>query len=283
MWKKLCGVLIVAGCGSYAAQPFDAGLLPEDAGLHKDADPSVDASSVDGAADAPPGVPCGGKACPARMVCVPVSGAPFCIDAWEASRAEYEEAMTTAPIAGQDARCQWNQSYLSVPPAIGPDPALPVVGIDWCDALAYCKQKGKRLCRTIGGGKDGTGPEQEWYLACSGLATKLFPYGNTSEPDACVLGKGAGDKSLVRPTGTKSTCEGGVPGLYEMLGNVHEWVDREPDRGDAGYTRLDYVSFAGGGWSQIASDTCLTFTLAFTFPRDNPAGDIGVRCCADPR
>jgi formylglycine-generating enzyme len=120
-------------------------------------------------------------------------------------------------------------------------------------------------------------------MACSALGANLFPYGNTNNPDACVIGKGSAGSNLVRATGGASACQGGIPGLYEMLGNVHEWADRELERGDGGYAPTDNVSFVGGAWGQVVTDTCLTYTAAFARARNQPSFDIGVRCCADPQ
>jgi formylglycine-generating enzyme len=273
---RLFGLLCVA-CVSYSSEP---GLASIDAGEF-DARTILkpDAMRTE-AGRGPAGATCGGsKQCPARMVCVPHPIRAFCIDSWEASVAEYQAATSMLSTTGQDARCTWNDSYT---PAfvLGTNPELPVVGVDFCDALAYCKSRGKRLCQKVGGGGDGSASEGEWYNACSETGAKLFPYGGNVSQPLCVIGLGPNANGSVRRTGGPSSCEGGVQGLYEMVGNVHEWVDRTLAVG--GTPRDDSASFAGGAWGQGSGDTCLTLASAFGAARALRGNDVGIRCCADP-
>jgi formylglycine-generating enzyme len=237
---------------------------------------SMDAGGNDSDVD-PLGVVCGGKRCPTQMVCVPHPTRAFCIDPWEASVREYQNATLT--VAGQDPRCTWNTSFKPAF-ATGTSPDLPVVGIDFCDALAYCKARGKRLCQKVSGRIGAPASEGEWYNACSEIGTRLFPYGGVVSKPLCVIGLGTGSIASVRQVGVASKCEGGYPGLYEMIGNVHEWVDRTTSMGAT--PQDDGVSFVGGAWGQASGDTCLTLASAFGAARAFQANDLGVRCCADP-
>src|SRR5687768_8948875 len=116
------------------------------------------------------------------MVRVPLEAGGFCIDAHETTRGEYMEFLEEGAAAPQQAHCAWNESF---EPTEGQndDVNLPVVGVDFCDAEAYCYWAGKRLCGKIGGGGTefddyASAMESEWQAACSRAGTRLFPYGN---------------------------------------------------------------------------------------------------------
>jgi hypothetical protein len=54
------------------------------------------------------------------------------------------------------------------------------VCVDWCDAHAYCKPVGKRLCGKIGGGPNlyadyASASSSEWYRACSSGGSFTYP------------------------------------------------------------------------------------------------------------
>lgn len=97
-----------------------------------------------------------------------------------------------------------------------PAPAddLPVVYVFWCQASAYCHWAGKSLC--------GRGAMQavqsDWHRACAGPEATAFPYGDVFEPDACNVGT-----DQLEPVGSRPSCEGSIPGLYDLGGNVSEF------------------------------------------------------------
>ena len=125
----------------------------------------------------------------------------------------------------------------------GPEfPDHPVVGVSWFDACAFAEWAGGRLVT-----------EAEWeYAARGGLVGKKYPFG-----DEIGLAK-----ANYARTGTAGTVPVGsyAPnrfGLYDMCGNVVEWVaDRydptyyarapriDPSGPEAGKHRL----IRGGGW-----------------------------------
>jgi formylglycine-generating enzyme required for sulfatase activity len=97
--------------------------------------------------------------------------------------------------------------------------------VDWCDAFAYCRDRGKRLCGSIAGGtvpagKDVDTSYSQWVRACAGgTAASVYPYGAADTTKCNVNG------AMLHDTGSYPECEGSVPGLFDMSGNVAEIDD----------------------------------------------------------
>ncbi|MBN1163747.1 MAG: formylglycine-generating enzyme family protein [Candidatus Krumholzibacteriota bacterium] len=97
-------------------------------------------------------------------------------------------------------------------------PDLPVVGVSWADAQKYAEWVGKRLPT-----------EAEWeYAARGGLIDKDYPNGDKWTKERARQA-GPGWNNLLDPV---ETYEPNGLGLYDMSGNVWEWVY---DRYSAGY------------------------------------------------
>ncbi|WP_146591861.1 formylglycine-generating enzyme family protein [Puniceibacterium confluentis] len=101
-------------------------------------------------------------------------------------------------------------------------PDHPVVQIAWYDAFAYCRWAGLRLPR-----------EAEWeFAARGGLARKKFPWGNEMMPGGVhAMNTWQGEFPAINTAedGWVGTAPvGSYPpngyGLYDMTGNVWEWV-----------------------------------------------------------
>jgi len=84
----------------------------------------------------------------------------------------------------------------------------PVVFVTFFDAQAYCEWVGKRLPT-----------EFEWEKAARGPEGFLFPWGNAYDP-AMLNGKDSGQRRTL-PVGT---FPANPYGLFDMAGNVKEWV-----------------------------------------------------------
>ncbi len=256
-----------------SAPPADASL--EDRTLVDGNPVGVDASA-DAAQDArvDSRSPCPSDAGPTMVLAGSV-----CIDATEVTRAQYQAFLATSPsLASAPPECAFKTSF--VPAGAWPPPAgaesLPVIFVDWCDATAYCKWAGKRVCGSRQGGplktNQGGSTTSQWYYACSNDGLRNYPYGTTLDPKAC------NDRELEagapKPVATMATCDAGYGGLFDVVGNVQEWFDG-CDLADAA-TRVNDMCLLGGGSFDTPNSSCNTI---FVGPRSLTFFDLGIRCC----
>ncbi len=251
--------------------------------------------------------------CPTEMVQVDVpqdDGAmvSFCIDRLEVTNADYLHFLANAaPTPSTDPLCGWNTTY---EPSVHPDASdalFPVLGVDWCDARDYCKAHKKRLCGNLFGGAQPTDhldlKDDQWFAACSNNNEAPYPYGTTDasfaacrdcDPDAGCDASAPIGPDAAAVVGSIGTCEGGVPGLFDMSGNAWEWQDSCSDDGlDAGKhaPEYDHCYRRGGGYDvpHVAdgggnvSDKCLACAACSSgrTQRRNRPLDTGLRCCLD--
>ncbi len=242
-------------------------------------------SDADAARDAPAG-PCAGTCgtpgcgpCPSAGL---VSASGYSIAGHEVTVSEYEAFLAVNPsLLIQPSYCSWNASYVPTTgwPVVGRD-SHPVSHVDWCDAWAYCRWAGRRLCGRVGGGPNGyneygNAAQSEWYAACSAGGTLTYPYGSTYSGTTCnSQDYGAG--SAV-PVGSAVSCEGGLPGLFDMSGNVYEW-----DSACANETGgTDSCRVRGGSYAFVPFGANLRCDNDFAVSRSTTLPDLGIRCCAD--
>jgi sulfatase modifying factor 1 len=226
--------------------------------------------------------PCPGRGAVGVRVAV-ASG--FCIDSTEVSRAEYAEfiAEREGDSSGQPSGCSWNDSYLpsaSWPPGAG-ELALPVVAVDWCDAAAYCLWAGKALCGRIGGGalaptamNDPTA--SMWYTACSRAGERAYPYGTSFQSTACIGGGLLGPAAV----GSTASCEGGYEGIFDLSGNIEEWIDSCDATSAGAAAAQDSCLSLGGNYSDGATLlSCVGVSDQMQFRKTREAWR-GFRCCS---
>ena len=175
-------------------------------------------------------------------------------------------------VSGQVPECSWNDSF---EPASAQQPAThPVTNVDFCDAAAFCAWADKRLCGRLGGGTlelddVPVTSKSEWFSACGGAKGQPFPYGSSHVDGACNDATGHGS---IAPVASFPACTGVYPGLYDMVGNVAEWVDAC----DAKHDGWDGCETIGGSFMNTLP--CSGSGLRH---RDQREPSLGFRCCAD--
>jgi gamma-glutamyl hercynylcysteine S-oxide synthase len=122
----------------------------------------------------------------------------YLMDKYEVSNKDYGDFRAT----GHAAPAYWDDPRLN-------KPEQPVVGVNWEDAKTFCEYRGKRLPT-----------EAEWEKAARGPKANLYPWGNDFDPAKINYGK---NHDATMPV--DSYPEGAsYYGLYNMAGNVFEWV-----------------------------------------------------------
>lgn len=233
------------------------------------------------------------------MISAPDPADDFCIDSTEVTVSDYKEFLDAMvdPMMQNNECKSWNNTFdaatfgnacdlFNFGQAVMNEPERPMVCVDFCDAHTYCKWAGKRLCGKIGGAKlgfnsTGDAAQSQWYRACSDGGLQSFPYGNTFEAQSCVgnefdgvLGYN-GMTDYAHPAGSTATCEGSVPGLFDMSGNVWEWEDACNGTNGIG----DNCIRRGG--SYFVAEIDLPCTSASAVTRESAFRTTGFRCCAD--
>jgi formylglycine-generating enzyme required for sulfatase activity len=213
----------------------------------------------------------------------------YSIGRTEVTRCQYQVWLDTNPQTNQQpSYCSWNttftpssicmaSSYVCQGASCGNHPQ---VCVDWCDAYAYCKGVGKRLCGKRGGranvyGAGASARPSQWYNAClSDGSNNAYPYGSTYSGSTCN-GKDAGKGTTV-PVGSMSGCQSmvaGYEGVYDLSGNVWEWEDSCD--GTAG--QQDLCRVRGGSFGDY--DSHLRCDYVIDGVRYGAYDYIGLRCC----
>jgi hypothetical protein len=212
--------------------------------------------------------------CPSGMAMV---ASRFCVDKWEGSLLEKQSDGSTqlwspyeTPL---DGHVYVAQTVANV---------VPQAYISAAQSEAACKEAGKRLCAPV-----------EWRAACGGSQGYAFPYGPTRIKNKCrdsgtapmlvfhadTAKRGWGMSELnddrlnqldntVAKTGAYTECVNDY-GVYDMVGNLHEWTADPNGTFQGGY----YLDTSEHG------DGCAYRTIAHHFKYHDYSN--GFRCCAD--
>jgi hypothetical protein len=174
----------------------------------------------------------------------------------------------------------WQRDTAYVPKAIVRSGVTPQGYTSRQVAEAACANAGKRLCTM-----------DEWTTACRGERRTKFPYGATYRQGACNVFREAhparilygsysaghldprlnqiavDGEPLLRPTGATTECRStwGPDAVYDMVGNIDEWVD-DPEG-----------TFAGGFYSRDTRNGC--DARVSTHPASYFDYSLGARCC----
>ena len=172
--------------------------------------------------------------------------AEYWIDQREISNGEYADFLAATE---QEAPQSWTDG--SFPADQG---EYPVVGVTWDQAKAYCEWANKRLPT-----------EAEWEVAARGVTGRLYPWGDNQQ--AVKL-----PSSGTYAVGSKTTNQSPF-GVFDMAGNVWEWVD-EPYAPIAEEQRL-----LRGGANDFLKD--MAYRLAGDPSIPTMFASAGIRCAAD--
>ncbi|MFT4570906.1 MAG: sulfatase activating formylglycine-generating enzyme [Hyphomicrobiaceae bacterium] len=202
----------------------------------------------------------GRPASAAEPVWVADSSGAFSIMATEATVAGYRAcvAAQACEIEQVNTVCNYSKDELL---------DHPLNCVTYYGAEQYCSFVDARVCT-----------ESEWLGACGGSEAKQFPYGTTFDRGACNVGSveqtAAGRERGTSAAGSIESCEGGLSGLFDMAGNVSEWVDA---------CKETYCKFRGG--SYLTNEPTERFAACSGVCSGNQkslqSGTVGFRCCRD--
>ncbi len=133
----------------------------------------------------------------------------------------HKVCLSSYKIGKYEVKQKFFQSVMGVNPSQFPGAELPVDSVAWEDARDYCKKQGYRLPT-----------EAEWEFAARGGTKSEYHWGNEvsgKEGNFCDSECDLNSRDASKNDGFKNTAPvGSFPpnafGLYDMAGNVSEWV-----------------------------------------------------------
>ena len=216
-----------------------------------------------------------GEGCPANMASI---GDRFCIDRYEAALVEILPNGEERPFDS------FSTAEGHVVRAVSERGVYPHGYVSEVQAKDACARSGKRLCKP-----------NEWRQACMGPRHTTFGYGNARVSGRCNdhgvspmisvmklrvqqpqewthdrmndARLNQAPNTLAR-TGDHASCTNGY-GVYDMVGNLHEWVDDPQGTFQGGY----YLD------THLNGDGCTYTTTAHAASYHDYS--TGFRCCAD--
>jgi formylglycine-generating enzyme required for sulfatase activity len=140
----------------------------------------------------------------------------FAISETEVTNAAYSEFIRETGHAGPPG---WNGHEF---PADTAD--LPVVNVSWKDAVDFCEWKAGKLGLPVR-----LPTEAEWELAARGPDRLKYPWGGEWNNEAAISKETGGKVSAVKSFPINRSRSG----VYDMVGNVWEWVADDIDASEA--------------------------------------------------
>jgi formylglycine-generating enzyme required for sulfatase activity len=213
----------------------------------------------------------------------------FCIDKTEVTRAQYKAALDRNPSGLEpSSSCKDNSSFTPScewPPS-GKQGNFPVVCVDWCDAEAFCRAAGKRLCGKRGDGKAypfesyDDPAVSEWFAACSSNGRYAYTYGDEFDTDRC-RDADADDHTQwgLAEVGSFPDChspEAAYADVLDLSGHVAEWDNSCKGDGPEAPCRI-----RGGSFQHHSRGQRCDMGRELEWPRNRRVEAVGFRCCAD--
>lgn len=194
----------------------------------------------------------------------------FSIDKTEVTNAFYqacEDQGTCTPPQASNSNTQAN--YYGNPEFSD----YPVIYVTWEQAKTYCEWRGARLPT-----------EAEWEKAARGTDGRTYPWGENIDESFANFNYRVGDTTAVG-----SYEKGKSPyGLYDMAGNVWEWVadwysetyyGQSPAENPTGPASGTMRVLRGGSWGLVGLSVSASYRYANDPVATSP--DLGFRCAKD--
>ena len=181
----------------------------------------------------------------------PMPSGEFAMGVYEVTQEQYEKVMGTRPSHFKDKKQN------------------PVEQVSWNEAVEFCRKLSELPDEKKAGHVYRLPTSAEWEYACRALTTTTYSFGD----DASKLGEFAWYKEnsndSTHPVGQKKPNPWG---LYDMHGNVVEWVS------DKIGSRQVY---RGGSWGSTAK-ICQSSNRYWLNPSFRNRGDLGFRVARGP-
>ena len=200
-----------------------------------------------------------------------VSVKAFYLDAYEVTVSHYAEFLASQK---PDLPFKWNEA------TGGAHENKPVIGVNWYDARDYCRWVGKRLPT-----------EAEWELAARGTEGRVYPWGDIHPTKGHANAGQTTWRGYDTLTNVGRYPSGKTPdGLYDMAGNLWEWVaDRydptyyhfSPSDNPRGPSAGPLRVLRGGAWNNDSK--AIRSTNRAAYAPDARRNDVGFRCAREEK
>lgn len=215
----------------------------------------------------------------------------------EADEVQHSVTVDSFYMSGTELTQKEYQSLIGSNPSENKGDNLPVENITWYDAINYCnelsKSKGLTPCYTVSGNtvtwdKSANGyrlpTEAEWEYAARTNTTTPFNFGDyVNDTDAnCYNAYGYNNDAsgswvngYLSHTVSVDSYNANGYGLYNMHGNVGEWVWDWYSEYGSGSDEGNYKVVRGGGWNDFPKHIRSAYRSAY--PANVPLYSIGMR------
>lgn len=123
-------------------------------------------------------------------------------------------------------------------------PELPVFGVSWEDAVAFCEWKSAR-----DGVHHRLPTEAEWEKAARGVDGRLFPWGDHPDAGFCACSEARPGRPAPSPIGAFGATDRSPYGVEDLAGGVSEWCSGWAD------SEQTLRPVRGGSWAKPSQYT----------------------------